>query len=448
MTAIVCGLLLAGWPQAAAAAPAGPPERISVTGAGAQGHGISGWPSVSADGRYVAFESNAADLVPGDVNGATDVFIRDRLLGTTVRPVTSLLATGFPADGLYNAAISADGRYLSFTSWAPDLVPGDTNNTSDVFLMDLRTGSIERINLTSGGAEATNGISWGSDISADGRFVTFTSRARNLLPGRDQNSSRGADAFVRDRLTGTTTLVSVALNGLNGFRPSYGKGISADGRYVAFASSAPDLVPGGAEVYGLYVRDRQTGTTTRETLTSAGAPADGPRDYELHTATMSRDGRYVTFETAVNDVVPGDTNNAMDIFVRDRSTGEVELVSIADAGTQADGDSWGPRVSDGGRCVVFTSDATTLVPGDTNGKSDLFVRDRRSGTTTRLTVDPTGGDADGDTDGEGRNGGGGNPLSLRPDGGEVAFPSEAANLVPADTNAAADVFVRDTGCVG
>jgi len=441
--AIVCGLLLAGWPQAAFAAPAGPAERISVTSAGAQGDGISGWPSVSADGRYMAFESSATDLVPGDVNGTTDVFVHDRLLGTTVRPVTSLLATGFAADGLYGAAISADGRYLSFTSWAPDLVPGDTNNTSDVFLLDLQSGVLERINLTTGGAEATNGISWGSDISADGRFVTFTSRARNLLPGRDQNSSRGADAFVRDRLTGTTTLVSVALNGLNGFRPSYDRGISADGRYVAFTSSAPDLLPDGVEVSSLYVRDLQTGTTTREALTSTGAPAGAG----LHTATMSRDGRYVTFETAANDVVPGDTNNAVDVFVRDRITGEVELVSIADAGTQADNDSWDPRVSDGGRCVVFVSDATTLVPGDTNGKADLFVRDRQSGTTTRLTVDHAGGgDADGDTDGESRNGGGGNTVALRPDGGEIAFPSEAANLIPADTNAAADVFVRDTGC--
>jgi Tol biopolymer transport system component len=440
--AIVCVLLLAAWPQAAVAAPAVPAERISVTGAGAQGDGISGWPSVSADGRYVAFESEATNLVPGDVNGTTDVFVHDRVLGTTVRPVTSL-ASGFPQDGLYGAAISAEGRYLSFTSWAPDLVPGDTNNTSDVFFMDLRTGAIERINLTSSGAEATGGISWGSDISADGRFVTFTSRAGNLLPGRDKNHSRGADAFVRDRLTGTTTLVSVAVDGLNGHWPSYDRGISADGRYVAFTSSATDLLPDGAQVIGLYVRDLQTGTTTRETLTSAGAAAGIAG---LHTATMSRDGRYVTFETAFNDVVSGDTNDARDIFVRDRITGEVELISIAGDGTQADGDSWAPRAGDGGRCVVFVSDATTLVPADTNGRSDLFVRDRQAGTTTRLTVDhATGGDADGDSDGDGRNGGT-NPVALRPDGSETAFPSDAANLVPADTNAATDVFVRDTGC--
>ena len=228
-----------------------------------------------------------------------------------------------------------------------------------------------------------------------------------------------------------------------GAAPDFRASLSANGRFVAFSSSATDLLPDGAQVIGLYVRDLQTGTTTRETLTSAGAPAgiDG-----LHTATMSRDGRYVTFETTLNDVVPGDTNNARDIFVRDRATGEVELISIAGGGTQADGDSWAPRVSDGGRCVVFVSDATTLAPGDTNGKSDLFVRDRWSQTTTRLTVDhTTGGDADGDTDGDGRNGGT-NPVALRPDGGAVAFPSDAANLVPADTNAATDALVRDTGC--
>lgn len=442
--AIVCGLLVvAAWPQPAAAAPAGPAERVSVAGGGAQGGGANGWSSVSADGRYVAFDSAAADLVPGDVNGTTDAFVRDRLLGTTVRPVTSLLGAGHPEEGLSGATISADGRYLAFSSWAPDLVPGDTNNLSDVFLLDLRTGEIERVNVTSTGEQATGSVSWGADISADGRFVSFTSRAANLLPGRDKNHLRGADAFVRDRLTGTTTLVSVARDGLNGHWPSYARGISADGRHVAFISSATDLLPDGARVIGLYVRDLQTGTTTRESVTSTATPASVAG---LHTASMSRDGRYVAFETALNDVVPGDTNNAKDIFVRDRSTGEVELVTVAGDGTPADGDSWGARVADGGRCVVFVSDATTLVPGDTNGKSDLFVRDRQDGTTTRLTADHTaGGDADGDTDGDGRNGGD-NLVALRPDGSEVAFPSDAANLVPADTNAATDVFVRGTGC--
>ncbi|MDP9794453.1 Tol biopolymer transport system component [Catenuloplanes nepalensis] len=437
--ALACAVLVVAVPGVAVAST-GRTELVSVSSGGGPGGGLSQAPSMSADGRYVAFESQAPDLVPGDVNGLSDVFVHDRLLGTTVRPVTSA-ATGFVTDGLFDPEISADGRFLAFTSWAPDLVPGDTNGYADVFLMDLTTGAIERINVTSAGAEATGSISWGADISADGRFVSFTSRAQNLLPGRDANHRRGADAFVRDRLLGTTTLVSVATTGLNGHWPSYSRGISADGRYVAFTSSATDIMPDGLQVIGVYVRDLQTGVTTRESLTATGEPADGNRAYELHTASLSRDGRYVTFESAMNQVVPGDTNDAMDVFVRDRMTGEVELVSVASDGTQADGDSWGQRVSDGGRCVVFASDASTLVPGDTNGRSDLFVRDRLTGMTTRLT-----GDADGDTDAGGRGGGGESSVSLRPDGTEVAFTSEASNLTVSDVNGAADVFVTGTAC--
>ncbi|AGL17458.1 hypothetical protein [Actinoplanes sp. N902-109] len=439
--AVACGLVLAaGWPQGAGAAgPGAAAEMVSVATGGGQGDGASDLPSITADGRYVAFESVASDLVPGDVNGVSDVFVRDRVLGTTVMPVTTL-TTGLFIDGVYDAALNPDGRYLTFTSWAPDLVPGDTNELSDVFLKDLQTGAVERISVTSAGAETTGGISWGGQISPDGRFVTFTSRARNLLPpGRDKNSSRGADAFVRDRLLGTTTLVSVALDGLNGFRPSYSQGISADGRYAAFVGWSPDLVADDDQAYGLFLRDLQTGVTTRETPNAA----DGGNGYELHQATMSPDARWITFESKVNTLVPGDANDSMDIFVRDRVTGTIELVSLATDGSQANGDSWGEHVADGGRCVTFTSAATNLVPGDTNGKDDIFVRDLAAGTTTRVSVDhASGGDADGNSDpadGEGT-------AVLRPDGSEIAYPSEAANLVATDTNGAPDIFVSPTGC--
>lgn len=429
--AIVCGLLVvAGWPQAAFAAPPRP-ERVSVSSAGAQSDDASDRASITADGRYVAFQSDATNLVAGDTNGMTDVFVRDRRLGTTVRPVTSSAA------GLFEPVISADGRYLAFTSAAPDLVPGDTNNLSDVFFLDLRTGAVERVNLTGDGDQATGGMSSGAAVSADNRFVTFTSHAPNLLPGRDANGSQNSDAFVRDRLLGMTTLVSVSLTGLNGESFSISRGISADGRYVAFLSLAFDLLPDHAITYGLYVRDLRTGTTTRESLTHAGTPISGLNSgYEG--GTISPDGRYVVFETGTDDVVPGDTNNAIDTFIRDRVTGEVERLSVDEDGAEVFGDSYAAMVGAGGRCVIFTSFADNLVYDDTDEHADVFVRDRAAGTITRLTVDHRDAHDDANHDS--------GKAVITPDGRQTAYLSVASNLVPRDTNNRDDIFAGRTGC--
>jgi|GEM_PF-1585857 len=232
--------------------PAGPPpanashggswhvvQRVSVASGGTQGNGDSGCPSISADGRYVAFQSYASNLVPGDTNGTWDVFVHDRLTGQTTR--VSVASDGTQGNGDSECpSISADGRYVAFASLASNLVPGDTNGTWDVFVHDRLTGQTTRVSVASGGAQGNSG-SWCPSISADGRYVAFQSYASNLVPG-DTNGV--LDVFVHDRLTGQTTRVSVASDGTQGDSYSFGSSISADGRYVAFSSLASNLVPG------------------------------------------------------------------------------------------------------------------------------------------------------------------------------------------------------------
>jgi archaellum component FlaF (FlaF/FlaG flagellin family) len=214
-------------------------ERVSVSSAEAEGNYRSNWSSVSADGRYVAFSSLADNLVAGDTNGVVDVFVRDRVTGITDR--VSVSGAGEQGNDWSNwPSISADGRYVAFMSTANNLVAGDTNGSWDVFVRDRVSGETERVNVSSAGAEA-NGPSGYSVISADGRYVAFMSDATNLVPG-DTNGR--ADVFVRDRMAGETQRVSVSSAGVEADGRSDENSISADGRYVAFGSRASNLVPG------------------------------------------------------------------------------------------------------------------------------------------------------------------------------------------------------------
>jgi Tol biopolymer transport system component len=232
-------------PSPAAASHGGPwhvVQLVSVASDGTQGNSHSVSPSISADGRYVAFSSLASNLVPGDTNGKQDIFVHDRLTGQTTR--VSVASDGTQGNGDSDfASISADGRYVAFSSLASNLVAGDTNGTWDVFVHDRLTGQTTRVSVASDGTQG-NEDSIGVEISADGRYVAFTSLASNLVAG-DTNGTW--DVFVHDRLTGQTTRVSVASDGTEGNGHSlYGLSISADGRYVAFASVASNLVSGDA----------------------------------------------------------------------------------------------------------------------------------------------------------------------------------------------------------
>jgi Tol biopolymer transport system component len=414
---------------AAASAQPGTTERASVSSSGEQGNDLSGSPSISADGRFVAFSSYASNLVPGDTNGDLDVFVRDRELGTTER--VSLSPIGDQGDGdSYYPSISADGRFVAFQSSASSLVPGDTNGVVDVFVRDRQLGTTERVSVSSSGGQGNNESGYPS-ISADGRFVAFQSYASNLVPG-DTNGR--ADVFVRDRQLETTERVSLSSSGEQGNSESWYLSISADGRFVAFQSSASNLVPGDTNVdHDVFVRDRQLGTTGRVSVSSSGEQGNYAAS---RYPSISADGRFVAFSSYAPNLVPGDTNGTHDVFVRDRELGTTERVSLSSSGEQGNSQSWDPSISADGRFVAFFSWASNLVPGDTNGYLDAFVRDRELGTTERVSLSSSG-EQGNDISGWFY------ALSVSANGRFVAFRSDASNLVAGDTNGYRDVFVRD-----
>jgi Tol biopolymer transport system component len=417
-------------PAGSVRAMPGNTTRVSVATGGGQANSGSFDPSISADGRYVAFVSAATNLVSGDTNGAWDIFVHDRQTGQTTRVSVATGGGQANLDSL-DPSISADGRYVAFVSAATNLVSGDTNNFQDIFVHDRQTGQTTRVSVASDGTQA-NGHSYAPSISADGRYVAFASLASNLVSG-DTNGAW--DVFVHDRQTGETTRVSVASDGTQaiGFFFGSSPSISADGRYVAFDSWATNLVSGDTnDKPDVFVHDRQTGQTTRVSVSSDGTQANNGAIYP----SISADGRYVAFESNSTNLVSGDTNSVTDIFVHDRQTGQTTRVSVSSDGTQANGGpGWSGNpssISADGRYVAFHSYADNLVSGDTNSATDIFVHDRQTGVTTRVSIA---------SDGTQANGFSASP-SISADGRYVAFMSGATNLVSGDTNNDWDVFVH------
>jgi Tol biopolymer transport system component len=424
-----------GWVLLRAAVASGTTTRVSVSSTGAQANAGSESPAVSADGRFVAFASYASNLVPGDTDGLVDVFVRDRRTGATTR--VSVSSTGAQPDSVssLDTALSPAGRFVAFVSQASNLVRGDTNGLADVFVRDRWTRTTSRVSVGSTGAQGIGGDSSHPAFSAGGRFVAFSSDASNLVPG---DTNEIPDVFLRDRRTGTTRRVSVSstgvqADGLGSFAPS----LSGNGRFVAFSSDASKLVPGDTNgISDVFVRDRWSGTTTRVSLGPGRGQANGGASLD---PVLSADGRFVAFESGASNLVPGDTNGSLDVFVRDRRSGITRRASVSSTGAQANGfGSFAPGFSADGRFVAFVSDASNLVPGDTNGISDAFIRDGWTGTTRRVSVSSTGAQANG----FGSFGSNSVAPAISADGRSVAFASDASNLVGGDTNESLDVFVR------
>lgn len=356
-------------------------ERVSLAWDGSEGLAASGRPAISEGGRYVAFESAAPNLVVDDTNYMKDIFVVDRDTGAIER--VSVSSVGQEANDLSGTpAISADGRYVAFESWASNLVPGDANGACDVFVYDRQTSTIERVSVASGGGDA-NADSYGPSISADGRYVAFDSDASDLVPG---DSNGAADVFVRDRQSGTTERVSLSSGGAEGDGHSYYSAISADGRYVAFWSEASNLVAGdtnnfcGAEgddnCADVFVRDRQTGTTERVSVDSAGNEGSGDDLPSLiililrnpGSPPVTADGRYVAFASQASNLVPGDTNNfcglgddenCYDIFVRDRAE-SVTVQAGAGETVTTDGEADGATALDPVETSLTTPNAGSV----------------------------------------------------------------------------------------
>jgi Tol biopolymer transport system component len=330
-------------------------SRVSVSSRGKPGHSPSSSPSISADGRFVAFESKARNLVRTDTNGAEDVFVHDRQTRETSR--VSVRSGGTQASKKsFSPAISANGRFVAFTSKAK-LARTDTNRTWDVYVHDRKTSETSRISQSSAGVEG-NGTSFYPDISSSGRFVAFTSDATNLVAG-DTNGVE--DVFVHDRTARVTGLVSVRSDDAQMDGPSLFPSISADGRFVAFESH-PIPVSGGTNHrrHHIFVRDLERGRTRG--VSAGRAPS------------ISAIGRFVAFWSHATNLVAGDNNESPDAFIDDRRTGGIRRVSVPSPGREANGGSKYPVLSADGRFVSFESKAGNLVRGDSNRKSDIFVR--------------------------------------------------------------------------
>lgn len=325
----------------------------------------------------------------------------------------------------FSAAISADGRFVLFTSQATNLTPGDPDSVEDAYLRDMLTGMTEMVSVNSNEEHATR-RSLANAISADGRYASFESIAGNLMPGDMDNDS---DIFVRDRLNGTTTPASVSSAGVPGNADSEVSMLSGDGRYVAFRSLASNLVLGDTNnEWDVFVHDLQTGVTERVNVGPGGAQAHG----SSYVTSMSFDGRYVLFSSLASDLVPNDTNNERDIFVHDRQVGVTTRISVDSTGIQTNGDSHARFLSADGRFATFASVGTNLVPGDTNGVQDVFVHELATGITTRASLTSTGGEANQSCWSNG----------ISADGRFVSLESSATNLVPGDVGFS-DVFLRD-----
>jgi Tol biopolymer transport system component len=455
----------------------------NTNSAPASGDGASGRPSISASGRFVAFQSLADDLTTGHPEVNPDVFVRDLASGTTRRLSVDLALSGAfnpvlsghgsnvvfngefepgggalyvhrgefgtnqavsvrPDGGLswasgFGASISSNGLVIAFVSDGDDLAPPPVNNANhDVFVRDLATQTTTLVSINAAGTGEGNDASFGARVSADGRYVVFLSYASDLVTN---DTGGGADVFLRDLQAGVTTLVSRNRQGTrSGDAESTDAVISADGRYVAFTSYASDLVAGDTNLArDVFLFDRIAGTTT---LISANRFGTGSGNDESFAPSISTDGRRVAFESRAHDLVPNDVNGRLaDVFVRDVITGATTLVSLDCAGTRSGNDqSFAPRIAGDGLSVVFSSQASDLTSGEFGGgvHPQLFRRDLTTGRTELISRNLA-------------QTGGANHDCFEPaisfQGAVIAFASHASDLALNDANDSEDVFAWNAG---
>jgi len=360
----VAALLLVSLASNASAAAV--TRRASLSSGGKQGNGNSAVVEISGDGRSVVFESGASNLVKNDTNGVSDIFVRNIATGKTSR--VSVGGRNRQANGPSHSArgISYNGRYVVFESFATNLVKGDTNGTWDVFLRDRKAHRTKLVSLSSTGKHG-NGSSSDPVISASGRYIAFEAVASNLVP-HDTNGS--TDILLRDMSAHRTTRMSVNSKGAQGIASSYSASITPDGRYVAFESFSNLAGKDGNHVADVFLRDRVAGKTYRISLSSKGRVGNG---YSSDPA-ISANGRYVAFESAATNFTRNDTNAHVDVFIRDRATGRTRCASVTPGGHVGNAAASDPSFSDSGKVVVFEAEASNLISGDTNGRTDAFYR--------------------------------------------------------------------------
>lgn len=401
-------------------------QRESLSSSGAQSNGRSQAPFLSSNGQFVAFQSDASNLVSDDTNGLQDVFVRDRQSGVTSR--VSVATGGIQSVGGASTEVttSGDGGTAVFLSFATNLAPNDTNGAADVFVHDRVAGVTTRVSVDSAGVQA-NSNSESPGMSADGRFVVFSSEATNLVP----NDTNGIpDIFLHDRQTGITSRISVDSLGNQADDASFDPFISADGGIVVFGSDATNLVPGDTNgVADVFVRNLVAGTTTRVSVSSAGAQSNGDSGFDFRAQVCSADGRFVIFDCDATNLVDPPTNGFSQVYLHDRQTGVTRILSTDAAGIPANAAAFGGFISGDARFAVFGTEATNLVPNAPIRQ--LYLRDLQAGTIQFISVNAAG-QVGNDRSDRG-------VFSL--DGRFIGFQSNATNLVPDDTNGVIDIFV-------
>ncbi len=441
---LVLALLMAAPTAASALPPATPTPSFddtvlgNLTPAGAAGDGESAMPSISRDGRYLLFYSASTDLT-----GATgdQVYRRDLLTNSTVLVSQSTEAVAGDA-GSYPVGISADGRFAAFSSEAANLVPDDTNGKVDTFVRDLVAGTTTRVSVSSAGEQADGDSHeldlWGypGSISGDGRFVVFSSNATNLAPG---GSTVGSNVFIRDTRLGTTTVVSDLPESTDSFNGA----VSDDGRYVAYAGWVNGYTTPMSSThtgYSVFRRDLQTGVTEMVGVPYTGTTAG----YYVFDPSISADGNLVGFTSDATNLVPGDIhaatvpNTVLDFYVRDMAAGSTVRGAVADGGAQIPEGANVGTVSADGSTVAFLSPSDAVVADDTNGVPDAFVRALDSDSVVRVSLSSTGAQA---PTGTGRYTD--SDLSLSGDGSVVGFESDSP-LVPGAPDAVWNAYARLT----
>ena len=407
------------------AALAGPTTRVSVDSHGNESNGDSTEPSISGNGRFVAFTSAATNLAAECTNANAHIFIHNRATGgTTCASVNSNENQG--NNDSSEPSISGNGRIVAFSSTATNLAADCTNGKSHIFLRNRNAGATSCASIDSNGNQG-NDDSIASTISNDGRFVAFTSTATNLASACTNGHSH---IFLRDRGAQETICISVDSNGNQGNGDSFDAAISNDNHFVAYTSAATNLAAICTNgLNHILVYNRTTGQTTCASVNSNEQQSND----DSFLPTISNDGRFVAFQSSATTLAPECANAHFHIFLRNRGAGQTTCASVDSSGDQGNDDSFFPSISDDGRFVAFYSAATNLASECTNGNSHIFRHGRLTRRTTCASVDASGNQGNGDSFGP----------SISGNGRFVAYQSSATNLVSTDGNGADDVFLHD-----